>query len=258
MPQNKNRRTKRNGRRSTKRLATTNIIDHGRAELGTLSSTSSSGITVVNSYPISTSLNVRWTALANLYQRWRIKSISFLYTSQIATTNNGRIAMSVNEDADGTAPTSFAIAMEQRCAAEGAGRNNIRMTYRPKHEGWLWTGDLSLNEDRLEYPGVLHVLSGSFTSAGVPGYITYVYTVEFSLPCTSSTAARRALPRPRVVLAPTKDEILEAQISQSEKNDRSSDFSVKDHDSSFPDENVNLQILQAIQKLQELMVRNPQ
>jgi hypothetical protein len=157
-----------------------------------MATASSLGTFVNTSYVLSTALNNRWAYLAAIYQRWRIKYIRFHYRSQIGTSNNGRVAMAVVEDADGSAPTTFPGLMEQRCSSENSGRSSFNMTYRPIHEDWLWTRDLTLNEDRLEYPGVLNVATGSFTVASVPGYIWYEYLVEFSAPCNSETQLARA------------------------------------------------------------------
>jgi hypothetical protein len=156
-----------------------------------MSTASSLGTFVNTPYVLSTALNNRWAYLAVIYQRWRIRWIKFHYRSQIGTSNNGRVALAVVEDADGSAPTTFPGLLENRVAAEASGRASLDLFYRPAHEAWLWTRDLSLNEDRLEYPGVLNVATGSFTVASVPGYVWYEYFVEFSSPCNSETQLTR-------------------------------------------------------------------
>jgi hypothetical protein len=169
------------------------VITHdvARGELTAMSNTSAIGVFVINTYLLSTDLLPRWTALAAIYQRWRIKWMKFTYVSQLATTINGRVGMFINEDADGSVPTTFVGAAGNRVFKEVTAYRTSTMYYRPNHEDWLWTKDLALNEDRLEYPGYFGICSGSFTTAGVPGYVTVSYHVEFSSPCNSeSTLAR--------------------------------------------------------------------
>lgn len=185
MTRSKSNMRKRN--KSTNRQVFVPVHEKARAELAPITATSALGTFSLTSYVLSTALNNRWAYLASCYQRWRIKWIKFHYVSQIATTNNGRVALAVIEDADGSVPTTFPGLLENRCSIEGAGRNSFYLKYTPVHSGWLYTRDLSLNEDRLEYPGYLAVATGSFTSSGVPGYIWYEYSVEFSSPCNTET-----------------------------------------------------------------------
>ncbi len=269
MPTKRSRNNRRPRRRSPRnngsRAAT--VIDRARAELSSIGTTSASGLFAYTAFLFSTSLNTRWAALANLYQRWRIKWMKFHYRGQVSTTYNGRVAMGVNEDADGANPTSFAQLMEVRCAAQCQGWSSMNLTYRPSRETWLWTADLSLNEDRLEYPGFLMVATGSFTSAVVPGYIWYEYEVEFSNPCNSTIALSRVLnfakagkpvnlldkvvPNPNIrfgdfppppgevcSISPSSDE---TRTSESEARENPSDVSHSDPslDSTRPDSNLS-------------------
>jgi len=153
-----------------------------------MTGTSNIGAFVRSDYILSTALCTRWAALANIYQRWRINKLRLTYVSQIGTGNNGRVAMCVNEDPDGGVPVSFPDMIQFRCAQECTGYARVSMVYKPKHESFLWTGDLVANEDRLEYPGYLYVATGSFTSSVVPGYIIVESWTEWDAPCSTNTA----------------------------------------------------------------------
>jgi len=162
-------------------------ISYGKGELTTLSSTSAIGATVTNTFLFSTDFDGRWTDLSTNFQRWRIVWLKIKFVSQLSTANNGRVAFGVIADPDGTSPTTFIGLAKCRCYSECAGRGSTSIYYKPQSEAWLWCKDLSLNEDRLEYPGFLQVMTGSFTAAGVPGYFVTSYCVEFKEPCSSES-----------------------------------------------------------------------
>lgn len=168
------------------------IRERGKFELNAISNTSSSGLFNVNTYAISTAICQRWQALALLYQRWRIRKLRLTYFSQISTTYNGRVAIAINEDPDAGTPTSFRDMMELESCQECSGYARKSVTFTPNNATrWLFTQDLSLNEDRLEQPGNLYVATGSFTSAIVPGYVILEYDTEWVSPCTSNTSIFR-------------------------------------------------------------------
>lgn len=124
--------------------------------------------------------------------------MTFHYVSQVATSNFGRVALGVNEDADGATPTSFNELLQVRCAKEVTGHSSGSLEYIPRREGWLWTNDLSLNEDRLEYPGIFYLASMAFTVSVQPGATWVEADVEFDLPCSVATALfKLPTPHPR-------------------------------------------------------------
>ncbi len=191
--------------------------DNCRFELSAMSSTNATGIFVINAYLMSTSLCSRWSNMANLFNRWRIVKIVLHYVSQIATTNNGRVGMAFSADADSGTPTSFSNLIEMRRTKECAGRQNMSLLVRPQHEYWLWTADLSLNEDRLEYPGIIYVASGSFTSALVPGYVWCEALTEWCEPTNSTVALSR---QARLLGKPGTTEVpVDSVNSKDEKED---------------------------------------
>jgi len=191
----KNKDRKRGGPSNFRR--TISVKEYCRFELPVPSQTSGTGLTVIDSYLMSTDMNARWQGLAYLYQRWRIRKMIFHYISQNSTNTNGRAMMAVIEDADGVAPTDFPSGMRQRCSVENAGRNTMKLVYVPKHEGWLWTRDLSLNEDRLEYPGYLVFGTASYAVTTYPGYIWVESWAEFDEPSTSETSISFPLTFPK-------------------------------------------------------------
>lgn len=115
------------------------------------------------------------------------------YAPQIGTNNNGRVAISFTEDADSGTPTNMSNLMEMKQSVEMAGFQRGRLVVRPHHEEFLWTGDLTLNEDRLEYPGVLYVASASFGATYTPGYIWVEAVTEWDSPTNTTVGVSRLL-----------------------------------------------------------------
>jgi len=172
-------------------------MDYCRFELAAMSNTSAVGAFVVNTYLLSTALCSRWNAMANLYNRWRIRRLVIHYVSQLSTTVNGRVGIAFLADADAGTATAFSNLMENRVSAEFTSFARGKLTVRAERESWLWTADLALNEDRLEYMGVLQIASGSFTTAGVPGYWVVEGWTEWCEPTNSVVAIERALSKSR-------------------------------------------------------------
>lgn len=168
------------------------IVDKGQCELSAPSSSSGSGFWIVTSWLLSTGvLGARPAALADLYQRWRVKKLRFRYNPQIGVTTQGRFCMGVSDDADGNAPTSPGTMAELNRSTTGPIYKTASITWKPKYEAWLWTKDLGLNEDRLEYPGVFYFATTGMISSLVVGFITVQYEIEYYGPCTSTTALAR-------------------------------------------------------------------
>lgn len=179
--------------RNGSRMKNYMVKDHCKFELSAMSNTSAVGAFVINTYLLSTSLCSRWSTLANLYNRWRIRKLKLTYVSQLSTTINGRVGLAIATDADSGTPTSFSNLIECEQSLEATGYATRTFFYTPRHEDWLWTGDLALNEDRLEYPGLIYIASGSFTTAGVPGYVVVESIAEFDSPCNSVASLSRTI-----------------------------------------------------------------
>lgn len=148
------------------------------------SNTSAVGAAVIDRYEIDTTLNGVWTQLGSLFQQWRIKNLEFRFVRIQGSSTVGAMAMAILEDPDSSSPTSIVDVVNCRVAKMWTYSNAEEYTslrYVPQGRGasWLYTKDNVTNDDRLEMPGDLILMSSNFTSSVSPGLLYMHYEVEF-------------------------------------------------------------------------------
>lgn len=155
---------------------------------GVLSLTSSSGLFVINSYDIDTSLCTLWTELASVFQRWKLHWMRIKITPIRGSSTVGTLTMCIQEDDPSVAPSSPQEMLSQRLGAVTNNTEPVHLLYRPKHNMWFYTGDNLTSDDRWEMPGRLHIGSSDFTSAVIPALVSITFSVSFDVVTVPTTA----------------------------------------------------------------------
>jgi len=118
------------------------------------------------------------------------------------SANPGINAMCIVEDAGNGTPTTLSIMMTQRLAQLTNNTNDMHINYRPQHNRWLWTDDRGGSDDRLEFPGTLHIASQFHGTNSVPGQ----FYIHFDISFDTLTAVETSLIKNNILHLPSKDE----------------------------------------------------
>lgn len=153
-----------------------------------VSAVNSGGLFVLNRFEIDTTLCSTWTSLGQIFQRWKIHSLTIRYVPAAAFTFTGLGYLAIAEDPEADTPVSAIDMMGQRCSAAGGLREPFRLHWRPRREFWLFTRDLLAQDDRLEMPGDLLFASDSSTNNLPPGKLVVHYDVSFDLITNSAVS----------------------------------------------------------------------
>lgn len=185
---------RRNMKRPRKKQGLTLV---GSAQLtGALTSTSSVGAFVATRYEVDTTLVPSWQQAGQLFVRWRIKRLRFEFRGIKGTTTEGNVGIVFLPDPQMTTPNTTASALSNEKSNFGHIYANLNLVVRPKHEGWLFTRDSVLLDDRLEMPGDVVIFTDNTSASYIPGIVMLHYEVEFDEVANSTVA-----PNPKTRLA---------------------------------------------------------
>jgi len=127
--------------------------------------------------------------IANNYERYRVKRMSFRFEPQCASTSAGMVAMYVDYDAGDTPAATKATIMNMDGCSRGV--NWVPQTLRVQHPQmlkWLLTrpGAINTSTSYIEYDvGTINVFTLDGTAATTIGSVFVDYEIEFSTPKTA-------------------------------------------------------------------------
>lgn len=153
----------------------------GKAQLaGTLTNTSAGGAFVLTRFEVDTTLCTSWLQLGQSFAKWKLKSLTFHFTTLKATTVEGTAGICFLTDPLETSPTSASSAMNMQYSRMGNIHQNISLRVKPVNK-WFFTRDIAATtDDRLEMPGDVVYFTENTTAAYTPGLPWVSYVVEFS------------------------------------------------------------------------------
>jgi hypothetical protein len=160
-----------------------------------MTATSIAGAFVSDRFEIDETLSTAFSNASTMFQRWRIRSMTFYMTPRIA--GNGLLGMCVIEDPEANTPATVPQAINCRlsalaCYVAPGGKSVCTLRYTPPQK-WLYANDDVSSEDRWEMPGDLVVFSIFATASLVPADIWMTYDIEFEMPTNPTVALRRMI-----------------------------------------------------------------
>lgn len=172
------------------------FVLRGNAQLsGAVTNTSAAGAFVITRYEVDTLLCLSWQQAGQLFARWRVKRLKFEFRAIKGMTTDGNVGIVFLPDTNMTTPTTTANALSNEKSAFGHIFQNVQLTVRPKHEGWLFTRDaVASTDDRLEMPGDVCIFTENCSSAFAPGIFMMHYEVEFDQVSNSVVAPEYVTP----------------------------------------------------------------
>ena len=151
-----------------------------------LTVTNAGGAYVATRYEIDSTLSVSWQQLGQAFTRWRIKSLTFHFSTLKSTSTEGNVGICVLTDPNEVTPSTTSSALGMQYSKFGPIRNNLSIRYRPPVSSWLFTRDaVGSTEDRIEMPGDVVYWTENTTASYVPGVPWVTYDLEF---CSVSNA----------------------------------------------------------------------
>jgi len=168
---------KKGSRKSNGARNVTRINGHGIVNPATFSS--AGGFLVMDAYDLDTDLIAAWTTLGSIYEKWRIKKMTFRFITNRPMSEPGMIYMAVTDDPNESAPIDRKGVIGMRTSVAANHSKDTSVSYRPSSKGWFFTHDQIASDDRLEMPGVFYFCTESFTNSVSPGIVFVKYTLEF-------------------------------------------------------------------------------
>jgi len=163
--------------------------------IGASSATSASGLLVVNRYEIDTSMSSVWQQFGSLFQKWKIHSLLFELIPIQGVTIQGVGYLAVLEDPDSVTPATVPEFLDCRLARayRYAFQDRQILLYKPPTNtmlgnGWLYTQDGGISDDRFEMPGDLIVGTSDFAASVSPFRVVCHYDVSFALVVNSTVS----------------------------------------------------------------------
>jgi hypothetical protein len=125
-------------------------------------------------------------AIANQYERYRIRRLRFVYEANAASTATGKIAMYIDYDPSDDAKTAKADVLNEAGCVHGSVWTNHTLTYsHPQATKWLLTraGALNTNQNQIDTDAGTFVFNTfDLVVAGNIGSIFVEYEIEFDIP----------------------------------------------------------------------------